>query len=247
MGYLLIITFLFTAIIYLFFPIVFIIIGKRYIQSRLILIAVLNGLIVYFMFYLSGLGVADQLPNFNAAVIWSFVSYFIMDKFISMPKYAHDAEKFTKSSMVSNCSEKRFSISAISLGVLVSLLFWLNVRQGFGSASMEANYSNSLSEAQTESYEKGFEEGYGAGYEEAHSDSDSEYQSGYDEGYTDARIELLKNFVLEKNYEICWWDFSGMYHRDVRCSYIDGIENVVPALKSEMEESGIKPCFQCYK
>lgn len=239
-------SFFLTIIVYLFFPLLFIIIGKKRTQTQLISITVLNGLFVYIMFIVTGQSVSDSLPNISAAVIWSLVSYLLMNKLLLAPKYVYDAEKLTKSSFAPYFSGKRFQLSVLFLGILVSVLFWLNVRQGFGSIRMQSEYSTLISEAQTEYYNTGYNKGYEQGYSEAASNLDTTNSDGYNEGYTDARIELLKNFVLEEDYNICWWDFSGMYHRDIRCSYIDSVENVVPALKSDMEESGVKPCFICY-
>ena len=103
-----------TSVIYLFVPIILIVIGKKFSNAKLILVSIANGTIIWILFYFCSLLYAG-MPNSAATFIWSVVGYLLMRwKILS-----------SKASKPSAPSIKRLQVLSLVLAIIVSCLFWV--------------------------------------------------------------------------------------------------------------------------
>ncbi len=236
-----ILSILLTVVVCLFMPIVLIVMGKKFSNSKLILISVINGGIVWILSYFLSLMVSPSASSGGvAACIWSTVGYLLM-RWKLLPSKA------------SAPSIKRLRVLSLVLAIIVSCLFWVlaffSTYYYVSEYEERSEYSNSLSEAQTESYEKGFEEGFYAGYDEAYADqisAESEkttenVESNY--GYVSPdSVEQESEMISSGDY--VYWNGTGYYHSNKSCSRA---EDAKIYLRSQLDETSIQPCGICYQ
>lgn len=108
-----ILSILLTVVVCLFMPIVLIVMGKKFSNSKLILISVINGGIVWILSYFLSLIVSPSASSGGvAACIWSSVGYLLM-RWKLLPSKA------------SAPSIKRLRVLSLILAIIVSCLFWV--------------------------------------------------------------------------------------------------------------------------
>lgn len=97
---------LITAVGYLIVPLIIIIIGRKYSESKLKKITIINGIAVWFIFSIISINAGGEASKGTATILWTFLGYFWMKKYCVIEQHvttnANDTEQEIKETFANN-------------------------------------------------------------------------------------------------------------------------------------------------